>query len=436
MSSPFSTAPLRVTIWILLVLWPHSANRLPGWAQENDPVTVPTNWPQFLGPLRTGHSPERGLNLNWSAAPPRTKWIAEPGAGYTSISIDDRRVFLGAQRDGTDFIRCYDRQTGREQWSYAIGPGYQDVQRQGPGPRATPTIDGQRVYGLGPSGDLFCLSVQDGRQVWKVNVFDKTGASDPAGENLYWGLSGSPLVVGDLVICQPGGDRGNSVAAFDKHSGAMVWKAANDYRSYASPLAVTLSGQRQILCYAGDALIGLQPTNGRILWRYGHQNQYKCNCANPVVLGDRVLVSTAYGGGSTLLKVDLTNERWSVTERWTSKRMQALFATPIVIDDLIFGCHGDLAVCTLRCLDLTTGELLWASRGPGRCSLIAAEGHLICLSEDGTLRVVEARRDRYVEKGKLEGLLRAKSWAGPALAGGHLFARDQQRLVCLDLRSQ
>ena len=405
-------------------------------AQEEAAKFPDRNWPQFLGPMRNGHSPESNLNLDWLAHPPRTRWIAEPGAGYTSITVVNQRVFLGAQRGDSDFIVCYNRETGREEWSYVIGRGYQDVQQQGPGPRATPTIDGDHLYSLGPSGQLFCLTTAEGREVWKVNIFQATGAADPAGENLYWGMSGSPLVVGNLVICQPGGDRDNSVAAFDKETGAVIWKAASTYRSYASPLAVTLHGHRQLLCYAGDALLGMQPATGQILWRYAHQNQYKCNCATPVVIGNRGLVSTAYGGGSALLTINTADERWSAKEDWNSRRLQSLFATPIVIDNLLFGCHGDLGVCTLRCLDLATGKLVWTAREPGRCAMIAAAGHLICLSEDGTLRVVKATREGYVETGKIDGLLRARSWATPALAGGHLFARDQQRLICLNLQKE
>ena len=436
MPCPLPRGGVQVITWCILALWSLNISPLTSWAQDEATKFTGSSWPQFLGPMRNGHSSESGLNLDWSTHPPRTRWIAEPGAGYTSIAVVNQRVFLGAQRGDSDFIVCYDRKTGREEWAYVIGRGYQDVQQQGPGPRATPTIDGDHLFGLGPSGQLFCLTTAGGREVWKVNVFKETGVTDPAGENLYWGMSGSPLVIGDLVICQPGGDRDNSIAAFDKETGAVAWKAASDYRSYASPLAVTLAGHRQLLCYAGDALLGMQPSTGQILWRYAHQNQYKCNCATPVVVGDRVLISTAYGGGSTLLKINSADKRWSVNEHWNSRRLQSLFATPIVIDNLIFGCHGDLGVCTLRCLDLASGKLVWTARGPGRCVLIAAEGHLICLSEDGTLRVIKATREGYVEKGKIDGLLRAKSWATPALAGGQLFARDQQRLICLDLQKE
>ncbi|MBB73371.1 MAG: hypothetical protein CMJ75_02530 [Planctomycetaceae bacterium] len=434
MLCPYLRGGLQPLKWCILALCSLHISPLSNWAQEGTTTFPKHSWPQFLGPMRNGHSSEGDLNLDWSTQPPRTKWIAEPGAGYTSIAVFQQRVFLGAQRGDSDFVVCYNRATGREEWAYVIGRGYQDVQQQGPGPRATPTIDGDYLYGLGPAGHLFCLTAADGREVWKVNVFKETGAKDPAGENLYWGMSGSPLIFGNLVICQPGGDRDNSVAAFDKETGEVVWKAASDYRSYASPLAISLAGRKQLLCYAGDALLGMQPSTGHILWRYPHQNQYKCNCATPVVLGNRVLVSTAYGGGSALLNVTTTDKRWSVHERWNSRRLQSLFTTPIVIDNLIFGCHGDLGICTLRCLDLATGKLVWTAREPGRCTMIAAERHLICLSEDGTLRVVKATRDGYLERGKIDGLLRAKSWATPALAGGHLFARDQQRLVCLDLQ--
>jgi outer membrane protein assembly factor BamB len=153
----------------------------------------------------------------------------------------------------------------------------------------------------------------------------------------------------------------------------------------------------------------------------------------PVVLDDRVFVSTAYGGGSTLLKLTNHGGSWSVAEKWNSRKLQTLFATGIVLGDHIYGCHGDLKVCTLRCVELSTGKLKWVNRRPGRCSIIAVDDHLVCLSEDGVVRAVRASPEGYVERGAIRGELGKKAWGAPALAGGRLYLRDHQHLVCVDL---
>jgi len=394
----------------------------------------PEDWPQFLGPRRDGISHQQGLNFDWQNRPPQVLWRKPLGSGFSSLSIVGDHLFTLAEQGGRIVVTCFHSRTGEALWTEPLSSSYLDNQQQGPGPRATPTYDRGSLFCLGPSGDLACLNAVDGKISWQTNVYTTCNIANPSDEDLYWGLSGSPLVENDLVICLPGGTRNNCIAAFDKHSGKLIWTASSEHRSYASPIAVSIAGRRQIICSTGESVLGLDPTDGSMLWRFAFQNQYKCTCATPLVLGNQILISTAYGTGSALVQLEARDGNFDIEQKWIQNKFQNLFATSVIVNGYAYGCHGDTGVCTLRCLELATGEIQWIARPPGRCTLIAAGEHIIVLSEDGVLRLLAADSTQYVEKGKIDGLLTHKAWATPALSQGHLYARDQQNLICVDLR--
>ncbi len=395
------------------------------------------SWPQFLGPRRDGVCRESGLNLDWNAKPPKTLWKVALGPAYSSVSVVGDRVLTMTQREQRDVVVCLDAATGKEVWAFDAAPAYVDFQKQGAGPRSTPTFHDGKLYCLLPRGELFCLSAADGKEVWKVNMLDATGAPDRTGENLYWGHSASPLVEGDLVIVPPGGTKNNALAAFHKDSGKLVWAAGDDSLGYSSPVAVKLAGRRQVVAAAGKAVLGLDPEKGTVLWRYAFgNNRFDCTCATPLVSGNLVFVSAAYGVGCALLEIVPDGDKLTVREKWKNKDLQNLFPTSILLDGHLYGCNGDLGACTLRCVDLETGKVRWQEREPGRCSLVAADGRLICLSENGTVRVVEANPEKYVVRGEPKDLLTLKSWAAPVIADGRLYLRDDKHLICLDLRGE
>lgn len=414
------------TLSTLLALNPSIAT-----AQTARTDAVP-GWPQFLGPERNGISRETGLNLDWRARPPKALWKMPLGSGWSSLAFAQDKMFTMVERGGRIVVVGLEPASGKEIWAYNAAPAYIDRQRQGPGPRATPTCDDGRLYCFLPAGELCCLKAEDGSAVWKTNVFEATGASNHADMEFYWGMSGSPLVEGGLVIVQPGGAKGSSVAAFRKDTGKLAWSAGDDPPGYGAPIAVTAKGRRQIVCFTGTSLLGLDPAAGKVIWRFPWRNHAETNCATPLWIDNRLLfISSAYGAGSALL--ELAEDGQSVREKWRSKQLQNQMATSIILDGHVFGCHGDLKGGVLRCFDLATGKEKWTSREPGKCLLIAAQGHLICLSEDGVLRLLKASPERYEVKGELKDVLAYKAWTPPALWNKKLFLRDQKSLVCLDL---
>lgn len=395
--------------------------------------TRAADWPQFLGPDRNGLSSETGLNVDWKAKPPKVLWKVPLGAGFSSLSAVGDRLYTMASQQGRDFIFCLDAGTGKVLWKQEAGATYLDVQKQGPGPRSTPTVVGDKLFCLLPLGDLICLTTE-GKPVWKVNIFQATGAANPAGGRFYWGMSGSPLVEGEVVVVQPGGDKNNSVAAFHKDTGKLVWSAGSDPAGYGSPIAIDAAGTRQIVCPTGQSLLGLEPASGKLLWRHAFGNRYNCNCATPVWADKRLFVSSAYRTGAALLEIGKEGDKLKVSEVWRNKNLQNQMATSMVIKGHIYGCHGDLGAVMVRCLDLPTGKTTWTERKPGKSCMIAAQGHILCLSERGTLYLIEANPERCVFKGELPNLLSYKAWAPPTLSNGKLYLRDEKNVICLDLR--
>jgi len=434
--TPARTATPIVVVFALIaavssaIMWTANAEQPAAKA----PATSTEDWPQYLGPCRDGVSPQQGLHIDWQSRSPEVLWRKPLGSGYSSLSIVRDRLFTMTQQNDRIVVVCYHAGTGELLWTQPLGSSYVDKQNQGPGPRATPTYDRGKLFCLGPDGEFACLNAADGEISWSNNIYHACGITDPSAEDLYWGLSGSPLVEDDLVICIPGGNQNNCVAAFDKDSGELVWTAGSEHRSYASPIAASIGGVRQIMCFTGESLLGLEPASGTVLWRFAFQNQYKCTCATPLVVDDQVLISTAYGAGSAFVQLQVRGGEFTVKETWTQQKFQTLCATSVIVDGYAYGCHGDTGICTLRCLELATGEVKWIARPPGRCTLIAVGDHMIALSEDGVLRLIAADSTKYIEKGKLEGLLAYKAWAMPSFSRGRLYARDQQDLVCLDLR--
>jgi outer membrane protein assembly factor BamB len=398
---------------------------------------APDDWPQFLGPQRNGVSGATGLNLDWKARPPKVRWKVPLGSGYSSLSVAGDRLVTTAKRGNRDFVVALDPDTGKEIWAYDFAASYLDVQKHAAGIRSTPTLDGDHVYCLHPMGDLVCLTVKDGKQVWKTNVLETSGAKNRVGEFFYWGLSASPLVEGDRVIVQPGGTKDNSVVAFDKRTGKMIWGVGNDPSTYASPIALTAGGKRQLVCPTGKSILGIEPASGQILWRYPFGNpRFDATCATPIWANDLLFVSAAYGVGCAAVAIEREGKGWKAVEKWANKNLLNIFATSIAWKGHLYGCHGDLAAFSLRCLDLRTGEVKWQERRSDRCSFVAAEGHLFVLGERGTLQLVEANPEKYVLKGQLADVLTFKAWAQPALAKKRLYLRDEKNAICIDLAKE
>jgi outer membrane protein assembly factor BamB len=248
-------------------------------------------------------------------------------------------------------------------------------------------------------------------------------------------VSYSPLVEGDLVIVQPGGKKDNSVAAFHKDTGKLVWTAGDGGMGYASAIVATIQGQRTLIVPTGQNILGIEPVKGTILWRYVFGNQFNATCSNPVWSDDTLFVSAAYGTGCAALTVSKESETWEVKEKWKDRKsLLTLYSTSVAKDGHLFGSSGDLGAIFLRCVNLAKGDLKWNERLDSRSHLILVDNHLLVWSERGNLSVVAPQADKFERLHHWPEVLEYKSWAAPALANGRLYLRDEKHALCLDLR--
>jgi outer membrane protein assembly factor BamB len=392
------------------------------------------DWPQFLGQNRDGRISDQGLNTDWKAHPPKALWKVPLGDGFSSFAVVGGRLYTMCERQKRIWAVCLDAASGKEVWTRDLATGYIDKQKQGAGPRSTPTYHEGKIYCLLPMGELFCLAAEDGKVVWSANEFDDTRSTNPAGANFYWGASLSPLIEGKLVIVQPGGDKNSSVAAYNKETGKIAWTAGNDPPGYASPVAVTIAGQRQVIVPTGSSMLGIDPASGSILWRHSIGNKSNVNGTTPIWAEGLLFVSAAYGAGSHAVEIARDGKAWVATTKWKTTKLQTLFANAMVVDGSIYACHGDLSAFFLKCVDLQTGEIRWEERMPSRMWVLAAGKHLIGWSERGTLSLIELQPKEYVQKGEVKELLSYKAWAAPAVSGGRMYLRDQKNALAIDLR--
>jgi outer membrane protein assembly factor BamB len=388
------------------------------------PVVPATYWTDFRGPLRDGHYREQPVRTAWPSGGLTPRWKQPIGGGYASFVIANGRAFTIEQRGPEEVVAAYDVATGRELWTHGWTGAFREFMG-GDGPRATPTWSAGRVFALGGEGELRALDEATGRQLWRTNILKDAGAS-----NLQWGMSASPLVVGDTVVVLPGGRNGQSVVAYDRRTGTRVWAALDDQQAYSSPVLVTLGGVEQILVFSASRLMGLSPAGGKLLWEYPWKTQFDINAAQPLVIGDdRVFLSSGYGSGAAVIELSQDAGRFDVREVWRNIRMKNQFTSSVLHEGFIYGLDESI----LACVDAATGELKWKGGRYGYGQVLLASGHLIVVTEEGELALVQAAPDRHEEIVRFPAL-EGKTWNHPAMAGGVLLVRNGTEMAAYDLR--
>lgn len=297
----------------------------------------------------------------------------------------------------------------------------------GDGPRGTPTIDGERLYVEGGNGDVACMEAATGKTIWYASLSQDFGGRTPG-----WGYSESPLITGNLVIVTPGGQQG-TIVALDKMSGSKIWQSANvtEGAHYSTPVLATIGGVKQLVQFGNQSVFGVALDDGRLLWSYKAPANGTANCCSPIVDGDHVFASSAYGTGGGLVKITTSGDSQQAEEVYFEKRLQCHHGGIVKIGDYMYSC-GD---GPLTCVNFLTGKIEWQSRSVGKGSLVAADGMLYILSEGHRVALAEATPEEYREHGMFEIQSHGRpSWAHPVVAGGILYLRDQDSLTAYDIK--
>ncbi len=277
--------------------------------------------PQFLGPNRDGIIRGANLSRDWSAKPPRQLWRQPVGIGWSAFSVAGGRAYTQEQRGPDELVTCYELATGRPLWTHANPVRFVEWQG-GDGPRATPTVDGGRVYAVGATGILDCLDAVTGTRIWSRDVLKENNAA-----NITWGVSGSPLVVDDRVIVTAGSGTA-SLIAFRKEDGALLWKGGTDAASYASPVLATLAGRRCVVSLNAVTLSIHDPATGAVLLDYKWKEGKYPKAAQPTLLdGDRIFLTGGYGYGCVMLQIKPEGGKLAATELWQNNKLKAQFNT-------------------------------------------------------------------------------------------------------------
>ncbi len=391
-------------------------------------VTIGANdWPQWQGPDRTRISKETGLLKEWPRSGPALVWTATGlGNGYGSMAVAGDRIYVQGARMRQSFLVVYNRADGKEVWSKSLGST--EGNDQGPGPRGTPTVDGDRVYVLSEAGDLWCLKT-DGGEVWHRNIL-----RDFNGRQLRWLISESPLVDGPHVVVSPGG-QGAGMVKLDKMTGKTVWTAKDlsDPAGYSSITAADIGGVRTYMTFTADAGVGVRASDGKVMFRYPTAANRTANIATPTYFDNKVFFTSAYDTGAGLLDLTAQNGEVKAKEIYFTRNMKNHHGGVVLIDGYLYGYNDSI----LTCLEFATGKVMWRDRAVGKGSVTYADGNLYLQGEQNTVGLAQATPSGYVEKGRFsipdKGL---PSWAHPVISDGKLYVRNQDMLMVYDIKAR
>jgi outer membrane protein assembly factor BamB len=398
------------------------------------------DWTQFRGPNHDGTSPEKILTA-WPAAGLPQIWKRPMRDGFSAISVGGGKAFTLEAREinGAEQEVCValDADSGRELWAVPLGIakyeeggnwGTED-NKGGDGPRSTPTYDEGKVYTYSSLMVLQCLEAATGRQIWACNL-----TREHAGRNIHWKSAASPLIDGGLVFVAGGGP-GEALLAFDKNDGRVVWKGQDDPMTQSTPVAATILGARQVIFFTQRGLVAVVPATGAVLWRYPFRFS-TATAISPVVCGDIVYCSAAYGVGSGACRIRRAGDGFEAQQLWfqPARVLANHWSTPVYSEGYLYGLYGQakFGEAPLLCVEAATGKICWshAGFGPGGCTLV--DGRVLVLSDAGDLVLVKATPEGYQEEARSH-VLAGKCWNAAGVSNGRIYARSTREGVSLDV---
>ncbi len=395
---------------------------------------APGDWPQFRGPNRDDVSTETGLLKDWPAGGPRLVWKATGlGAGHGGVAVAGNRIYTTGDKGDSSFVVALNAADGQQVWSSRLGKPGPVGSPEHDGPRGTPTVAGDLVFALGQWGELVCLETARGKEQWRKDFIKDFGGTCP-----NWGFAESPLADGDKVVVTPGGAQG-AVVALNQKTGAVVWRSREftDAPHYSSLIVAQPGGVRQYIQLTPESVVGIAAADGQMLWRAPRKGRTAV-IPTPVYADGFVYVSSYYGAGCNLFKITALSGQFSVEQIYASHSMNNHHGGVVKVGDFVYG-YSDGRGWT--CQDFKTGDVKWDEKEKlGKGSLVYGDGRLYLRQENGrgTVALIEASPAGYKEHGRFDQPDRSgkNTWPHPVIAGGKLYLRDQDVLLCYDVKAK
>jgi outer membrane protein assembly factor BamB len=382
---------------------------------------VTQDWPSWRGPNRNGITEDKNWDYQTLTDKPKILWQRNVGKGYSSVTVVGDYLFTMGNAVLKNKVLCIDTRTGEDIWSFE----FESADKYHYGSLSTPVYENDRVYVSERNGKVFCLDAKTGKQVWYVNIVDEFKADKPK-----YGFSGSPVIEGDLVILNAGGQG----IALNKHNGKKVWGSGTGRAGYATPVIYEYKGEKCAMIFSHRCLNAVKVSNGELLWSFPWVFSDGADSPDPVVVGNRVFISTAYRNGATM--IDFEDNK--PVQKWFKKEIQNEFGSTIYVDAYLYVPHGDTRDRTayLKCVDFNTGEEKW-SRDTGHCSIIYIDNKFIILNQWGEITVMEGNENGYKDLAHtkiVETSDEIRCWTAPVLTNGKLYVRTNLGdLVCVDV---
>jgi outer membrane protein assembly factor BamB len=411
-------------------------------------LLVPTlclaaDWPQYRGPRGDGISTENLSIKPFPPSGPKVLWKVPTRNGFSSFAVSGDRVYTQVNRDldgsAREVVVALDAANGQEVWFADIGSGKYDGggdtgavdNKGGDGPRSTPTVNGDKVYVFNQYLVLYCLDASTGKTNWIKDLM-----KEYAGRNIGWKAAGSVVIDGDLAFVSGGGS-GESLLAFNKTSGQLVWKSQDEKTTHATPVVATIQGVRQVIFFMQSGLVSVNAQDGQLLWKFPFRYSVS-TASSPVVAGDVVYCSAGYGIGGGACKIARTGDTFTATELYKisgDKKIANHWSTPVVLNGYLYGMFSfkDFGKGPLKCVELATGQIKWEQPGFGPGNVVLVNGQIVALSDKGVLVVVKATPEAYTEITRAQ-VITGKCWSTPALSDGRLYVRSTKEGACIELR--
>jgi outer membrane protein assembly factor BamB len=392
------------------------------------PTQAQTDWLQWGGPTRNFVSTSKGLAASWPEKGPKRLWSRPLGQGHSSILVDGDRLYTMYSQGEQEVVIALAAATGKTIWEYKYEAPTAGIDYEyGLGPHATPLLVGDLLYTVGAVGKLHALEKKTGRIVWTVDLYKDLG-----GKKMGRGYSCSPLAYKNTIILTLGG-AGQTVVALNQKDGKVVWKNQTLDLSPASPIIINVDGQEQMVAFLGKVIAGIDPNNGELLWSHPHITDWGLNISTPVWGNDNLLfLSSAYSGGSRVLKLTRSQGKTTATELWFNNRVRVHHSTAIRIGDFVYASSGDFGPAFFAAVNVKTGEVAFQDRSFPKSNFIYADGKLIILDEDGNLALATVSPTGLKVISKVS-LLKNLAWTVPTLVGTKLYLRDRQTIMAVDL---